>query len=96
MNKVIKIAFADHCELVWEGTRYVFDKDKPVEVPFSLADRLLQSGDFVDVVNFPAQPAAAPEAIPSAEPKELPAPVKEALAKKKTERVRVNTTQGKG
>lgn len=50
MNKVIQIRNADRCELVHEGIRYIFVKDKPVEVPPVLADRLLQSGDFVDLV----------------------------------------------
>jgi hypothetical protein len=90
MNKVIQIVSADRCELEYQGIRYIFLKNKPVEVPFTLADRLLRGGEFVDIVpttNPPAD-AVAPANISPLEKPELPPKLKEALEKQKDKRAK--------
>jgi hypothetical protein len=50
MMRIIELIYANTYFIDFKGKRWIFEKGKPKEVPYQLADRLLMTGDFVDVI----------------------------------------------
>lgn len=58
--KLIQLVNANSCEIEWHGQRYRFVSGRPAEVPHELADRLINSGEFMHIVSFDQAPAVKP------------------------------------
>lgn len=48
--RIIELKYAKIYFIDFKGKRWVFEKGKPREVSHQLADRLLMTGDFIDVI----------------------------------------------
>ena len=68
--RLISLHFADECTTLHEGISYKFIRNVAREIPAALADRLIRTGEFIEIINDDSLQTVA-DSIPTSAPQPM-------------------------